>query len=121
VYVADRPNKRVQVFTVDGTYKSQVFLNRDAMPSAAGLAFSADPGQTRLFVADYGNSQVFTLDRKTLAVLSVFGMRGAAPGLFQGVHSLAADAQGNLYTAEVAPGNRFQKFVRATQLSGARP
>ena len=38
-------------------------------------------------------------------------MRDAAPGNFQGVHHLAVDSRGNLYTAEVAPGTRAQKFT----------
>lgn len=54
VYVADRSNRRVQVFTVEGKYVTQMFLNR-AGPSAstaAGVAFSPDPAQRFLYVAD---------------------------------------------------------------------
>ena len=79
--------------------------------SAAGLAFSADPQQTYLYVADYGNSHVVVVNRKTLEVLYQFGKRSDAPGDFQGIHNLATDSKGNLYTAEVAPGNRAQKFI----------
>src|SRR5262249_36175350 len=32
VYVSDRLNKRVQVFTIDGKYVNQVFLSRGAIP-----------------------------------------------------------------------------------------
>jgi hypothetical protein len=111
VYVADRTNRRIQVFNVDGTYVNQVFINRSEGPSAAGLAFSPDAQQTYLYVADYGNSHVAVVNRKTLEVLYQFGKRSAAPGDFQGLHHLAADSKGNLYTAEVAPGNRAQRFV----------
>ena len=38
-------------------------------------------------------------------------MRSAKPGDFQGIHHLAADSHGNLYTAEVAPGARAQRFA----------
>src|SRR2546423_6887197 len=59
VYVCDRVIKRIQVFTVDGKYVTQAFINRDA-PSfdgtASGLAFSGDRQQEFLYVADYGNS-----------------------------------------------------------------
>jgi hypothetical protein len=51
------------------------------------------------------------VDRKTLQILYQFGMRGKEPGNFQGVHHIAVDSKGNLYTAEVAPGARAQKFL----------
>jgi hypothetical protein len=113
VYVADRSNRRVQVFTPDGKYVRQVFINRagPSNSSAAGIAFSPDAQQQFLYVADLGNSHVLVLDRKTLQVLYQFGVRGAKPGDFQTPHHLAVDSKGNLYTAEVNPGNRAQKFL----------
>jgi hypothetical protein len=113
VYVADRQNRRVQVFTPDGKYVSQVFINRagPAAGSAAGLGFSPDSQQQFLYVTDLGNSHVAVVNRKTLQVLYQFGARGAKPGDFQAPHHLAVDSKGNLYTAEVNPGNRAQKFV----------
>jgi hypothetical protein len=114
LYVADRSNRRVQVFTPDGKYLTQVFINRSIAASngtAAGLAFSPDPQQQFLYVADLGNSRIAVLDRKTLQVLYQFGSHGAAPGDFQTPHHLAVDSKGNLYTAEVNPGNRAQKFL----------
>jgi DNA-binding beta-propeller fold protein YncE len=112
VYVSDRSNARVQVFTPDGKYVTQVFINRNlGQVSAARVAFSADPQQTYLYVGDYGNSRLVVLDRKTLEVLYQFGEKGAAPGQFQGLHHMTSDHKGNLYTAEVAPGNRVQRFL----------
>ena len=113
VYVADRSNRRVQVFTPDGKYVTQVFINRagPSNGSAAGLGFSPDPQQQFLYVSDLGNSHVVVLDRQTLQVLYQFGIRGAKPGDFQSPHHLAVDSKGNLYTAEVNPGNRAQKFL----------
>jgi len=113
VYVADRSNRRIQVFTPDGKYQSQVFINR-AGPSdgsVAGFAFSPDPQQRFLYAADYGNSHIVVLDRKSMQVLYQFGTRNADPGNFQGPHLIATDSKGNLYVAEVAPGNRAQKFL----------
>ena len=113
VYVADRQNRRVQVFTPDGKYVAQAFINRSgpAAGSAAGLAFSPDPQQQFLYVSDLGNSHVLVLDRKTLKVLYQFGSRGTKPGDFQAPHHLAVDSKGNLYSAEVNPGNRAQRFL----------
>jgi DNA-binding beta-propeller fold protein YncE len=113
VYVADRSNRRVQVFTTAGQYRTQMFVNRagPASGSVSGLAFSPDKNQQFLYMADYGNSHIVVVDRKKLEVLYQFGRRGPAPGDFQGVHHLAVDSKGNLYTAEVAPGARAQRFV----------
>ena len=113
VYVADRPNRRVQVFTLDGKYVTQVFINR-TIPSggtAAGLAFSPDAQQRFLYVSDLGNSHMAVLNRKTLQVLYQFGAKGTQPGEFQAPHLVSVDSKGNLYTAEVNPGNRAQKFL----------
>jgi NHL repeat len=113
VYVADRSNRRVQVFTPDGKYVTQVFINRGgpSNSSAAGLGFSPDAQQQFLYVADLGNSHLLVLNRKTLQVLYQFGVRGDRPGEFRTPHHLAVDSKGNLYTAEVNPGNRAQKFL----------
>jgi hypothetical protein len=113
VYVADRSNRRVQVFDLQGKYITQVFLNRKgpAGGSAAGVAFSPDAAQRFLYVADYGNSHVAVFDRKALKELYQFGRRSAKPGDFQGIHHFAVDSKGNMYTGEVAPGARMQRFI----------
>lgn len=113
VYVADRPNRRVQVFTPEGKYLKQMFLNRagPSAQSAAGVAFSPDKEQRFLYVADYGNSHIAVVDRKSMTILYQFGERSVKPGDFQGIHNMAVDSKGNIYTGEVAPGARLQKFV----------
>jgi NHL repeat len=123
VYVADRSNRRVQVFTPDGKYVTQVFINRagPSNGSAAGLGFSPDAPQRFLYVSDLGNSHLLVLDRQTLQVLYQFGTRGTKPGDFQSPHHLAVDSKGNLYTAEVNPGNRAQKFLFRGMSSTAPP
>lgn len=112
VYVADRPNRRVQVFTPEGKYLKQMFLNRagPSAQSAAGVAFSPDKEQRFLYVADYGNSHIAVVDRKSMTILYQFGERSVKPGDFQGIHNMAVDSKGNIYTGEVAPGARLQKF-----------
>ena len=49
--------------------------------------------------------------RETLEELTSFGDGGRQPGQFYGVHSIATDSQGNLYTTETFEGKRVQKFV----------
>jgi DNA-binding beta-propeller fold protein YncE len=113
VYVVDRSNRRVQLFTPSGKYLTEVFLNRagPAPESVTGLAFSPDAAQRFLYLSDFGNSRIAVLDRKTLKVLYQFGVRGPQPGNFQGIHHIATDSRGDIYSAEVAPGSRAQKFV----------
>ena len=113
VYVADRANRRIQVFTLEGKYLTQLFINR-AGPSnlsASGIVFSRDPEQQFMFVTDYGNDHILVVDRKKLEVIYQFGNKGTAPGDFHGAHWPTIDSKGNLYIAEVDPGNRVQKFV----------
>lgn len=113
VYVADRANRRVQVFKADGTYVNQVFINRGekSLNTAAGIAFSPDPKQEFMYVADFGNAHVVIVRRATLEVVGSFGDLGTKPGQFQNLHHIAVDSKGNLYSAEVAPGRRVQRFV----------
>ena len=113
VYVADRANRRIQVYTIDGKYITQVFINREGPngQSGAGIAFSPDKAQQYMYVADYGNSRIVVLDRKSLQELYQFGERSAKPGDFQGIHHIAVDSKGNIYAGEVAPGARVQKFT----------
>jgi DNA-binding beta-propeller fold protein YncE len=113
VYVADRSNRRVQMFTPKGKYLGQFFVNRagPSPDSACGFALSPDKKQQFLYIADFGNSHLVVFDRKKLEVLYQFGKRGAEPGNFQGIHHIAVDSKGNLYAGEVAPGARVQRFV----------
>ena len=123
VYVADRAGKRVQVFTIDGKYLKQVFVDRWCEApgganafcgngeTAASVAFSSDPGQRFLYVASRSPARIWVFDRKTLEPLTSFGRPGVAPGEFYVIHHMAADSKGNLYTAEVEDGRRVQKFV----------
>ena len=112
VYVADRQNRRVQVFTPAGKYVTQTFVNRTgpANGSVAGIAFSPDAAQRFMYLADYGNSHVVVMDRKSLTILYQFGIRSAAPGDFQGPHHIASTRRA-ISVAEVVPGNRVQRFA----------
>jgi len=112
VYVCDRPNNRIQVFRPDGTFVKEVVIARQTRGEGSvwDLAFSHDPAQRYLYVADGRNSKIHILRRDTLEVLTAFGDGGRQPGQFFGVHSVAVDSQGNLYTTETYEGRRVQKF-----------
>ena len=113
VYVCDRVNNRIQVFRPDGTFVKEGFILRSTLGagSAWDLAFSNDPAQTYLFVSDGINMRVHVLLRDTLEILTSFGDGGRQPGQFYGVHSIAVDSKGNVYTTETWESKRVQKFV----------
>ena len=79
--------------------------------SAWDIAFSKDPQQKYIYLADGENDRVHILLRDTLEVLTTFGEGGRQPGEFYGVHSIATDSKGNIYTTETYRGQRVQKFV----------
>lgn len=112
VYVADRVNNRVQVFTLDGKYVNEVFNNRKTIGNGAvfDVDFSGDANETYLYVADNTNGHVQIYDRKTLTKLGQFSRFGHQGGQLNRIHSLAADSRGNVYTGETG-GRRIQKFV----------
>ena len=115
VYVGDRNHRRIQVFTLDGEYVEQGFINLDGADNmtACGLDFSPDPQQEFIYVGDYGNGHVHIVRRDTLEVVGSFGDYGPDRGDFRGLHTLAVDSRGNIWTAETQPrpvGSRVQRF-----------
>jgi DNA-binding beta-propeller fold protein YncE len=113
VYVCDRVNNRLQVFQKDGRFVKETFIAKATLGAGAAwdLAFSKDPQQTYLYVADGLNMKVHVLRRDTLEELTSFGDGGRQPGQFYGVHSIATDSKGNIYTTETYEGKRVQKFA----------
>src|SRR5712691_7369821 len=55
--------------------------------------------------------QIHIVRRDTLEELTAFGDGGRQPGMFYGVHVIATDSKGNLYTAETYEGHRVQRFI----------
>ena len=113
VYVCDRPNNRIQVFRKDGSFvKEQRIAPRTLGDGAVwDIAFSRDPAQKFIFLADGKNEKVYVMDRQSLEILTSFGDGGRQPGQFFAVHSIATDSKGNIYTTETYEGKRVQKFV----------
>jgi len=116
VYVADRINNRIQMFTREGKFLKQVRVTNegsDVVPVPAGFAFSPDANQQFLYVVDSGPMRVVIFDRQTMTQIGVVGMRGKNAGEFDIVHHMAVDSKGNLYTAEIVNNRRAQRFVLA--------
>ena len=113
LYVCDRVNDRIQVFTPDGKFVKEQFVARRSLADGSvwDIAFSKDPQQKFIYLADGRNQKVYIIQRDTLEVLTSFGDGGRQPGQFYGVHSIATDSKGNIYTTETYEGRRLQKFV----------
>jgi DNA-binding beta-propeller fold protein YncE len=113
LYVCDRPNDRIQVFTKEGKFVKETFIAKRTLGDGSvwDIALSRDPQQKYLYLADGKNERVYIIQRDTLQVLTSFGDGGRQPGQFFGVHSIATDSKGNIYTTETYEGKRLQKFV----------
>jgi DNA-binding beta-propeller fold protein YncE len=113
LYACDRVNNRVQVFKQDGTFVKETFIAKRSLSEGSvwDIAFSKDPQQKYLYVADGRNQKVYILLRETMEVLTSFGDGGRQPGQFYSVHSIATDSKGNIYTTETYEGRRLQRFV----------
>jgi DNA-binding beta-propeller fold protein YncE len=113
IYVCDRPNDRIQVFTKDGKFQKEVFVAKTTLGDGSvwDIAFSKDPQQKYFYLADGANEKIHVFDRQSLTELTTFGDGGRYPGAFYAVHSIAVDSKGNIYTTETYEGKRVQKFV----------
>ncbi len=113
VYVCDRPNDRIQVFQKDGTFVTEKIIAPKTLGDGStwDIAFSKDPEQTYMYLADGKNMKIYVIERKTLEILTEFGDGGRQPGMFFAVHSIVTDSHGNIYTTETYEGKRIQKFV----------
>src|SRR5438132_12607445 len=82
VYVCDRVNDRLQVFRKDGTFVKEAFFAKRTLGDGAvfDVAFSRDPQQKYLYIADGSNNKVYIVQRDTLEVLTSFGAGGRQPG-----------------------------------------
>ena len=113
LYVCDRQNDRIQVFTKEGKFVKEAFISKRTLGDGSvwDIAFSGDPQQKYIYLADGHDEKIFILLRDSLEILTSFGDGGRQPGQFYAVHSIAADSKGNLYTTETYRGQRVQKFV----------
>ena len=107
VYLADRENRRLQMFTNDGKFVKQIVMTN--MSFARNLALSPDREQQHLYTG--GGKGIVVLDRRTLEVIGMIEVPGQlGPG-----HHIATDSKGNIYIAQTAAG--MQKLV----FKGYRP
>lgn len=120
VYAADRNANRIQVTTETGEFLKEFVLapSTGAGGSTGGIAFSPDPEQQFLYISDLTNNTIWFLNREDGELLGEMGHMGDSGGEFYGLHMIAVDSKGNIYTGEVQQGERVQRFVPADSPKG---
>jgi hypothetical protein len=125
MYVCDRADDRIQVFTKTGSLVRVIPVvpgtgQTLGIGGAAGLGtagsawdlrFTNDPMQTYMFEVDGGNEIMHTMDRLLGTIVANLGQPGHQAGQFTYLHSNTVDSKGNVYTGETINGRRAQKFV----------
>ena len=133
IYVADRENSRVQVFSPRGEYLTQwnhvirpddLFIDRDGLMYVAELGERAGRNPDVEILPHMPHARVSVLDLDGEVVTRFGGDDPVRPGNFFAPHGIWADSKGDLYVAEViysGGGNRglvpldchsLQKFAR---------
>ena len=125
VYAADRGANRIDVTTKEGKFVKSFILNPSTgvppppshpLPntgkegSPGGVGFSVDPQQRFLYISDLSNNTVWFLNRDDGKVVGRLGSMGQNGGQFFGLHMIAVDSKGVIYTGEVFNGERVQRF-----------
>lgn len=137
VWIADRENDRIQIFTSDGQFiREWTDVQRPTqvrIDPEAGLVYVSEnwwrTGDTSFVHGPigehrYGRVSIFDLSGKLLTRWGGAGTDPMAPGYFSAAHDLAVDSRGDLYVAEVTyahavsigllppEAHTFQKFER---------
>jgi hypothetical protein len=104
VYVADRQNGRIQIFTPKGDYLSE-------WPGFDQPCKIYVDKHDVMYVAELGD-RVSVLDLQGNVLCRLGAERSHEPGKFWGPHGIWSDSEGSIYVAEVLEGARLQKFAR---------
>ena len=120
VYAADRNANRIHVTDKQGKFIKEFIMAAETGEggSTGGVAFSSDPQQRFLIISDLTNNHIWFLNRADGKVVGQMGSMGDNGGQWYGLHMIAIDSQGNIYTGEVQNGERVQRFVPATSPRG---
>jgi len=128
VYVADRGNRRIQVFDGDGKFLRQITIDvpvdPDARPAignkrvqttgsrAPGAPWAiciTPPPHQVLYSSDGFPGRIYKLSLDG-TILGVLGKSGKQPGQFGWIHEMACPSENELYVAEILNW-RVQKLV----------
>jgi hypothetical protein len=120
VYAADRNANRIHVTTKEGKFVKEFIVapTTGVGGSTGGVAFSLDKAQRLLYISDLTNNKIWFLNRQDGRIVGQMGQMGENGGLWFGLHMIAIDSRGNIYTGEVFAGERVQRFVPADSPRG---
>jgi len=113
VYAADRMANRIDVTTKQGKFVKEFVLapHTGVGGSTGGVMFSTDKKQKFLYISDLTNNHIYFLNREDGKLVGQMGSMGENGGQFFGLHMIAVDSKGDIYTGEVFQGERVQRFV----------
>src|SRR3989449_6117304 len=113
VYAADRNAHRIHVTTTDGKVLKDFIIApmTGEGGSTGGVAFSPDKQQKYLFISDLTNNHIWFLNRDDGKIVGQMGSMGENGGQWFGLHMIAVESKGNIYTGEGFAGERVQRFV----------
>lgn len=113
VYAADRMANRIHVTTKEGKFLKEFIIapTTGVGGAAGGVMFSPDKAQRLLYISDLTNNHLWFLNREDGKILGKMGSMGENGGQFFGLHMIAVDSKGVLYTGEVFQGERVQRFL----------
>ena len=113
VYAADRMANRIDVTTKQGKFVKEFVLapKTGVGGSTGGVMFSPDKGQKFLYISDLTNNHIYFLNREDGKLVGQMGSMGENGGQFYGLHMIAVDSKGDIYTGEVFAGERVQRFL----------
>jgi hypothetical protein len=113
VYAADRNANRIDVTTKQGKFVKEFILapTTGVGGSTGGVMFSPDKAQRLLYISDLTNNHIWFLNREDGKVVGQMGRMGENGGQFYGLHMIAVDSKGIIYTGEVFQGERVQRFL----------
>ncbi len=126
VYAADRAADRIHVTDKQGNFKKEFILIPPGTKhgptsdrgASGGVAFSPDKEQRFLYISDIKNNTIWFLNRADGKIVGRLGSMGESGGQFFGLHMIATDSKGYIYTGEVFAGQRVQRFVPADSARG---
>ncbi len=147
VYIGERGQNRIQVFTTEGKWLQDIYVSPNSPAQRGGcggldagikappvqivgtftqsicgtmykMIISKDPQQKYLFVADAHNDVIWTVERQSGKTLGYFGGSGRLAGQMTFPNAIGIDTFGSVYVGEVDFGKRIQRF--APVLTGAR-
>jgi YVTN family beta-propeller protein len=110
IYVLNRRGNTVEVID---PVTNKIVQTIGGIVGPNGVAFSPDKAQRFLFISDLTNNHIWFLTRDEGTVAGQMGTMSQNGGQFMGLHMIAVDSKGNIYTGEVSNGERVQRFVAA--------